>query len=77
MRENQQITDEIRQLIDIAVRDAVLNSEQLRTMADRLQAQSGALREIAVLLAEMGVPVTRFTRATTEVLVAVALNGDY
>lgn len=44
---------------------------------DKLAAQSHALRELAKYLYETGVSVSRFTRETQEVLVAVALNGDY
>lgn len=43
----------------------------------RLDDQSYALREIATVLAEHDIAVSRFTRRTQEVLVAVALNGDY
>lgn len=77
MGENQHMTEDLQQLIDNTVRDAILNNKELQLMADRLADQSYALREIAHLLAEYGIPVTRFTRRTTEVLVAVALNGNY
>ena len=69
--------DDLTELINTAVHDAILNNAQLAQMATRLADQSYALREIARCLHEYGIPATRFTRRTTEVLVAVALNGDY
>lgn len=71
------LPDNLRQVIDDAVRDAVLNNTQLTEMAARMANQSYALREIAKVLYEHGIPATRFSRRTTDVLVAVALNGDY
>ena len=50
---------------------------EVERMAQRLDSQSYALRELAHYLAQHGVSVSRFTRRTTETLVAVALNGNY
>lgn len=49
----------------------------LTQMFVRLDDQSYALREIARVLTEHDIAVSRFTRRTQEVLVAVALNGEY
>ena len=77
MDDKQQITEEAMQLIREEIRNAIINSRELQQLMQRLEDQSYALREIAVSLTEYGIPVTRFTRRTTEVLVAVALNGEY
>lgn len=50
---------------------------QLKNLLERLDNQSYALREIAQMLYELGIPPTRFTPRTCDTLVAVALNGDY
>lgn len=66
--------DDMEQTADSQIRQLEF---EVRQQAQRLGDQSYALRELAHYLAEHGVSVSRFTRRTTETLVAVALNGDY
>lgn len=60
-----------------AVRQEILNTPSMTSITERVDVQSAALREIAKILFEEGINVSRFTKPTQEVLVAVALNGDY
>ena len=62
--------DEIRRMVDHIER-------QLTLIDELVTGQSAALREIAKVLVEHDIKVSRFTRSTQEVLVAVALNGTY
>lgn len=50
---------------------------QLRTLLERLDDQSYTIREIAKVLTEHNISISRMTRRTQEVLVAVALSGTY
>lgn len=71
-----EMPESLNQAIE-AVKAEILGSTPMRMTFQRLDDQSYALRELSRVLAEEGINTSRFTRRTQEVLVAVALNGDY